>query len=50
MAKSIKQIIKELEEGTLRIKKRGKKYFVEDTVDYAEGGWMNEAELRELYG
>jgi hypothetical protein len=50
MAKSIKEIIKELEQGTFRVKKKGKKFFVEDVVDYGDGVYMTEKEMRQMYG
>lgn len=49
MKGDLKKIIKELESGTFRVRKVGKKYRVRDVVEYdGDYGLMSENELREF--
>lgn len=49
--KPIKQLVKELNQSTLIVKKKGNKYYVKDSVEDYDGHWtiMTEKELRERF-
>lgn len=49
--KDIKQVIKELTNGTFIIKKKGKKYHVRDVVEFdGDYGNMTEKEILQRFG
>lgn len=50
MTKPIKDLLKELNQSTLSVRKKGKKYLVKDTVQFdGNYGLMTEQELRERF-
>jgi hypothetical protein len=46
----LKALIKELNQSTLSVKKKGKKYLVQDMVDYGDPTLMTEKELLGRFG
>lgn len=49
--KSIKQIIKEMQQGTYQVTKKGRKYHVRDVVEFdGDYGKMSAKQIRDNFG